>query len=112
LDSGKIGVIGHMAYFQPEAAGVKVSSYVNVAFVFDPVKHEAFDLKIIGTRACFPAGPAKRADLVDCAFTSGIVLRPDGKADLYSGIGDAEEGRITIDYPFAGHGRIVPRQPD
>ena len=36
-----------------------------------------------------------------CAFTSGIVMRQDGKVDLYSGIGDTEVGRIVIDYPFA-----------
>jgi hypothetical protein len=34
-------------------------------------------------------------------------MRPDGKVDLYSGIGDAEEGRIDIEYPFAGHGQAV-----
>ena len=32
----------------------------------------------------------------------GIVLRKDGKADLYSGVGDTYEGRVTIDNPFAG----------
>ena len=48
--------------------------------------------------------------LKDCAFTSGIVMRKDGKADLYSGIGDCQEGRIVIDYPFAGYGRIEDRQ--
>jgi hypothetical protein len=81
-----------------------------VAFVFDPAKHRIVDLKIIGTRPCYPDGPAKIPELVDCAFTSGIVMRPDGKADLYSGIGDTAEGRIVIDYPFAGHGRIVARK--
>ena len=40
--------------------------------------------------------------LTDCAFTSGIVLREDGRADLYSGIGDTYEGRVTIDNPFEG----------
>ena len=50
---------------------------------------------------------AKKPDLVDCAFSSGIVMRKDGKADLYSGLGDAAEGRITIPYPFEGYGKIV-----
>jgi len=90
-----------------DAAGVKQQVYLNVAFGFDPRKHEATDFKIIGTRPCYPAGPAKKPDLADVAFTSGIVMRPDGKADLYSGIGDIGEGRMVIDYPFAGHGRIV-----
>ena len=34
-------------------------------------------------------------------FTSGIVMREDGRADLYGGMGDVEEGRIVIDYPFS-----------
>ena len=33
-------------------------------------------------------------------------MREDGKVDLYSGIGDAEVGRIVIDYPFEGYGQI------
>ncbi len=108
LDSGMIGVIGHKCYNEDNGAGVKVSTYMNISFVFDPLKHKALDEKIIGTRPCYPEGPAKRPELVDCAFTSGIVMRSDGKADLYSGIGDTEVGRIVIDYPFAGHGGIIP----
>ena len=44
---------------------------------------------------------------ITSAFTSGIVMREDGKADLYSGLGDAAQGRVVIDYPFAGYGKIV-----
>jgi len=110
LDTGKIGVIGHKSYNDTTADGVAITVYLNMAFVFDPVKHEVVDSKIIGTRPCYPDGPVKQPHLPDCAFTSGIVMRPDGKADLYSGIGDAQEGRITIDDPFAGFGRIVSRQ--
>ncbi len=100
LKDGTIGVIGHKSYQDVDAAGQKLAVYLNVAFEFDPAGHVATNDHIIGTRSCYPAGPAKRPELVDCAFTSGIVLRPDGKVDLYSGIGDTEEGRITIDYPF------------
>jgi hypothetical protein len=107
LDSGKIGVTGHKCYKDINADGVTVLTYMNISFVFDPARHEVSDVRIIGTRPCYPDGPAKKPDLVDCAFTSGIVMRPDGKADLYSGIGDAEVGRIAIDYPFAGHGKIL-----
>ena len=35
-------------------------------------------------------------------FSSGIRLREDGRADLYSGIGDTAEGRIVIEDPFGG----------
>ncbi|WP_231637713.1 DUF1861 family protein [Paenibacillus sp. FSL R5-0912] len=106
LESGKIGVIGHIAYHAIDRMGTPQQSYMNMSFVLDPTTHEASELKIIGTRACYPDGPAKRPHLADCAFSAGIILRPDGKADLYSGIGDAEAGRITIDNPFEGHGRI------
>jgi hypothetical protein len=82
-------------------------TYLNISFIFDPCQHAALDVKIIGTRPCYPEGPAKRPNLVDVAFTSGIVPRPDGKVDLYSGIGDCEVGRIVIDDPFNGFGRIV-----
>ena len=30
-----------------------------------------------------------------------MVMRADGKADLYGGMGDVNEGRIVIDYPFS-----------
>lgn len=107
LDSGKIGVIGHICYLDKEESGQPLRVYLNMAFVFDPVTREASDLHLIGSRPCYPAGPAKMPYLIDCVFSSGIVMRPDGKADLYSGIGDCQTGRITIDYPFEGHGRLV-----
>lgn len=110
LEDGNIGVIGHKCYNDTLADGTKIPVYLNISFVFDPAKHAASELQIIGTRSCYPEGPAKRPVLIDCAFTSGIIMRPDGKADLYSGIGDVEEGRVVIDYPFAGHGRILGPQ--
>lgn len=108
LESGLIGVIGHKSYNDPRPGG-NVSVYLNIAFVFDPVKHRVLDVKIIATRPCYPDGPAKKPNLIDCAFTSGIVMRPDDKVDLYSGIGDTEEGRVVIDYPFADYGRLMNR---
>ncbi len=101
LDTGLIGVIGHKCYKEDGN-----SIYMNTAFVFDPVARKVLEEKIIGTRKCYPEGPAKVPTLTDCAFTSGIVMREDGRADLYSGIGDCQEGRIVIDYPFAGYGEI------
>lgn len=107
LEDGRIGVIGHQSYNTLDAAGVKHQTYLNIAFVFDRQPHEVVEKKIIGTRSSYPAGPAKLPHLADVAFTSGIMMRPDGKADLYSGLGDAEVGRVAIDYPFMGHGRIL-----
>ncbi|KRF10263.1 hypothetical protein ASG89_01645 [Paenibacillus sp. Soil766] len=110
LDSGMVGVIGHKCYKWKQEDGEEMKAYTNMSFILDPVKHEATDVKIIGTRSCYPAGPSKKTNLMDCAFTSGIVMREDGKVDLYSGIGDCEVGRITIDYPFEGYGNIVSSQ--
>ena len=41
---------------------------------------------------------------MDCGTTNikAVVLRSDGKVDLYSGIGDTAEGRVVIDNPFQG----------
>jgi len=111
LDSGLIGVIGHMSYHEQEKTGELLQVYVNIAFVFDPKAHSVIDLRIIGTRPCYPPGPAKRPNLIDCAFTAGIVMRSDGKVDLYSGIGDTQVGRIAIDNPFTDYGRIVDVSP-
>jgi hypothetical protein len=107
LDSGLIGIIGHKAYCSKTADGQPLQTYLNISMVFDPVLQKAENVKVIGTRVCYPAGDAKRPQLADCAFTSGIVMREDGRVDLYSGIGDCAEGRIVIDYPFEGYGRIV-----
>lgn len=107
LEGGMIGLIGHKCYNARDEKGQDISTYLNISFVFDPVRHEVVDEKIIGTRPCYPAGPSKKPNLVDCAFTSGIVMREDGKADLYSGIGDCQVGRIVIDYPFEGYGKIM-----
>jgi len=107
LDSGLIGVIGHKCYAAPGTDGVQLNVYVNISFVMDPKNNTVIDEKIIATRSSYPDAPAKKPELADCAFTSGIVLRAGGKADLYSGLGDTAEGRVVIDNPFAGFGQIV-----
>ena len=103
----KIGVIGHQSYHDTDASGNDLLVYVNTAFEFDPERFTASPVQIIGTRRCYPVDPAKRSELTDTTFTSGIVMRSDGKVDLYAGIGDCEEGRICIDYPFSLP--LVPR---
>nr|WP_296437879.1 DUF1861 family protein [uncultured Acetatifactor sp.] len=106
LESGKVGVIGHGSY-PGEKNGELVSVYMNISFVLDPESRTVEDFKVIGIRDYYPQGPAKMPNLTDCAFTSGIVMRKDGMADLYSGVGDCGEGRLVIPYPFAGQGKIV-----
>lgn len=112
LESGMIGIIGHMVYPKALEDGRIERVYINVAAVFDPESRKTIETKIIGTRRCYPASDAIRRHwtgipLDDTAFTSGIVMREDGKADLYSGLSDALEGRITIDYPFEKFGKII-----
>lgn len=101
-----LGIIGHLSERLP-VDGITYSVYMNVAFCFNPETKKCGDVKIIGTRSSYPEGPCKKEFLKDCAFTSGITVREDGRVDLYSGIGDCEEGRITIDNPFYAHGGVV-----
>ncbi|WP_179394548.1 DUF1861 family protein [Lacticaseibacillus absianus] len=102
LEDGQIGVLGHVSFGENGK-----SVYMNMSFVLDPVTRDYHDYHLIATRASFPAGPAKQPSLVDCAFTSGMVVRADGLVDLYSRINDVQEGRTAIPYPFEGHGQIV-----
>jgi hypothetical protein len=106
LESGNIGVAGHLAYWDGEINNSNVI-YVPISFVLNPANNRISNLKVLASRKLFPAGPAKKPLLKDVVFTSGIVMRKDGKADLYGGLGDCKEGRIVIDYPFEGEGAIV-----
>ncbi len=101
LSNDMIGVIGHHGYEVKLEDGKSLAIYTNTSFEFNPVTFEVKNRKIIGTRSCYPAGPSKLPDLIDCTFTSGISMREDGKVDLYGGMSDTMEGRITIDYPFS-----------
>ena len=105
LDGGTIGTIGHDVYHKDNEKGQKVSVYVTTAAVFDPNKQTVLMKKIIATRDCFPPSNDIKMNpagwpLDDITFPSGIVKREDGKADLYSGLSDAREGRAVIDWPF------------
>lgn len=102
LDSGKIGIIGHLSY---EENGQSI--YTVMSFVFEPTTLEVFDYKIIATRNSFPSGPPKREHLLDCCFPSGIICVDDTYCDLYSGLGDTQEGVTKIPYPFKGFGKII-----
>jgi hypothetical protein len=106
LESGNIGVIGHFAYTDRKDEEDPQLVYFPISFVVNPVTTKVGDLKVIATRKSFPAGPVKLPNMHDVAFTSGIVIREDGKTELYSGLGDCREGRVVIDYPFGGEGKI------
>ena len=99
LRDGRIGVIGHRCFREP-TPDVVLQVYVNISFIFDPEDFSVTDMKVIGEKRSYPPTPHMLPYLADCAFTSGIVMRGDGKADLYSGLGDVAQGRIVIDAPF------------
>ncbi len=101
LKDGRIGLAAHKAVNDGvSSTGDAYQLYTNCAFIFDPATFTATPMEIIATAASYPAFAPKVPKLQYCCFTSGIVFRPDGKADLYSGIGDANEGRVTIKRPF------------
>lgn len=107
LSTGTIGCISHHGYLDKDSDGATMNVYCITSFVYEPTTNKVYSYKILGTKRCFPDYPPKVPRLSDCAFVSGIVMREDGKADLYSGVGDTREGRLVIDYPFEGHGVIA-----
>ena len=98
LEKELVGAIGHQCYTNDKNCAV----YVNTAYVIDLSKNKVVLKKVIGEREDYPKSASKITQLSDCAFTSGLVYRPDGKADLYSGLSDVGEGKIVIDDPFSG----------
>ncbi|KAG5485053.1 hypothetical protein LSCM1_07134 [Leishmania martiniquensis] len=107
LSSGSVGCICHHGYLDKDSNGEPLSVSCITSFVYDPKTNNTHDFRLLGTKGCFPDCPPKAPRTADCAFASGIIMRDDGKCDLYSGLGDTHEGRITIDDPFQGHGTIV-----
>ncbi|CCW68387.1 unnamed protein product [Phytomonas sp. Hart1] len=106
LTSGKIGCISHHGYLADGEEDI-INVYCATSFVYEVTTNKVYSYKIIGTKQCYPYCPFKAPRLVDCAFASGIVMRDDGKCDLYCGLGDTCEGRLVIDYPFQGHGEVI-----
>ncbi|WP_205620183.1 MTP-1 family protein [Cohnella thermotolerans] len=97
LAGGLVGVLGHIACF--DAWGAR--HYYPMAFALDPETGEHSDIELIAARNRFLPGEAKRSDLADVVFSGGLIRKPDGTADLYAGVGDAEAQKITIADPFA-----------
>jgi len=97
LKNGKIGILGHIAYWENRA----IRHYHAMSFVFDPINLTHTPVKIIATRKDFPEGHKKRADLEDVLFSGGLVRNLTGKSILYTGLSDAEAYSIEIDDPFS-----------
>lgn len=98
LEDGRIGVLAHAACFQDDNPG-QSRHYYAAAFRFDPNENTYSDFRIIASRDQFAQGPAKRPDLVDVVFPSGLVQR-EGKTRLYAGISDAGAQWLEISEPF------------
>jgi len=98
LASGEIGLLAHVACFENDDKNRELHYYA-ASFVFDPVSRRFRDLNIIASRDQFEDGPAKRKDLADVVFSSGLI-RVDGMTTLYAGVSDAEAHWIELDDPF------------
>lgn len=99
LKNGLVGVIGHKACRTASESGSELH-YYGMAFCIDPDKRAVTQPKIICERSCFPAAEAKRPDLGDVTFTSGIERLGSGRARLFTGLSDACVGSAIIDDPF------------
>ena len=99
LSNGKLGVLGHIARFDEQGD----RHYYPMVFVYDPANGTYSDMEIIAERADFLEGPSKRPDLADVVFSGGLVRGEGGKAELYTGVSDAEAQKLKIDDPFAGY---------
>lgn len=98
LPSGEIGLIAHAAYYVDDIL-YGVRRYYAVSFLFDPATRTWRDYRIIAARDQFAPGAAKRPDLVDVVFSSGIeTIGPVTR--LYAGTSDAEAQWVEIAYPF------------
>lgn len=98
LANGEIGLIAHAAWFEDDTM-YSARHYVAIAFVFDPATRHWRDLRVIAGRGQFGPGAAKRPDLVDVVFSSGIE-QVGGVTRLYAGTSDAEAHWVEIAYPF------------
>jgi hypothetical protein len=96
LENGLLGVLGHVACFDAEGA----RHYYPMVFCLNPDNLETSPMRLIATRANFPDGPSKRADLQDVVFSGGLRRLMDGRGVLYAGIADAEAHYLDMADPF------------
>jgi hypothetical protein len=98
LPNGEIGVLSHIAHFENDEPTSNRHYYAS-SFIFDPRRRKFRDFKIIASRDQFTAGPAKRSDLVDVVFSSGLTFDKEN-VTLYAGISDVEAHWLEIANPF------------
>ncbi len=98
LDTGEVGLIGHAAQYVDDILYGQ-RCYYGVSFIFDPGSGQWRDFQVIAAREQFAPGPAKRPDLADVVFPSGIEsIGPVTR--LYAGTSDAEAQWVEIAHPF------------
>ncbi|MEE3258392.1 MAG: DUF1861 family protein [Candidatus Latescibacterota bacterium] len=100
LPNGRIGILGHIAWMRGSVSDEE-KHYYPMTFTLDPATNEYSPLQIIASRDDFPSAAPKRPGLRDVIFSGGL-LRDDGGAWLYAGLGDAAAGRVRLADPFAG----------
>jgi len=98
LETGEIGLIAHAAFFKDDILYGE-RRYFATAFTFDPATRTWRDHRVIAAREQFAPGAAKRPDLVDVVFSSGIV-GVGSATRLYAGTSDAEAQWVELPYPF------------
>lgn len=99
LANGEIGVLAHAACYENDHLPEERHYYAS-CFIFNPADKQFRNYRIIASRDQFEDGPAKRKELTNVIFSSGLV-RAGGRAILYAGVSDAEAHRIEIDDPFS-----------
>jgi hypothetical protein len=98
LSNGEIGVLAHAAYYENDDPQ-QARHYYATAFTFNPRDRTFRNYRVIASRDQFPDGHAKRPDLKDVIFSSGLVQSGSGTR-LYAGLSDAEAHCIAIPDPF------------
>ena len=98
LPDGEIGVLAHAAFYESDDDR-QARHYLATAFTFNPRNRTFRNHRVIASRDQFPDGPAKRRDLKDVIFSSGLV-RAGAGTRLYAGLSDVEAHWIAIPDPF------------
>lgn len=83
-----------------------VRHYYGMTFYVDPKTGQRGPMKIIAERSDFAPGATKRPDLVDVVFVGGIVRLPNGTAELYTGLSDAEAHVALLEDPFLEYEKL------
>lgn len=98
LSNGEIGLLTHVSCYENDDRNRELHYYA-ASFIFDAASRRFRNLRIIASRDQFDLGPAKREELADVVFPSGLI-RASGTTTLYAGVSDAEVHWIEIDDPF------------